>query len=142
MESAPTGPNVTTFTVEDASGTPHTYTTQAHGPTEGLQIMDFLIVAGAEPLAALLMKGDEADASVIGTAIKNIIVHPNYVAIRHLLLKYTWREGVKIFGAEGCFETAYQKNYMEFYTALWKVVEANGFFPQFSTLVGKGAKKD
>ena len=139
-----------TFSLTDSTGQTHTYETFPHGALEGLKVLNYLIAAGAEPLAKLvtstlgpdmslasLVTGDvplsSLDLTQMGTALKNV-VGDHFLDVATDVMRHTTRDGQAL--TQMTMDVAYRQNYVEFYRALWEIIRVNRFFPGLTTSDG------
>ncbi len=147
------------FQLDDAEGNAHQYEMYYHPAGDGFRISVELVQALGEPLLRAL--GDFADiaqeavsAAAEGSAeameglLDGVDLGAAMGALRSLdpdtlvdlgkrLLCKSTRDGAWVKGH--AFDKAYQGNYTEMYSALWRIIEANRFIPFLGTLSGSPA---
>jgi hypothetical protein len=136
--------NVITFTLKDAQGQPHAYSTiPLDAATDGLAVLEGLAALGIVPLAEALLSGGFAAAS---SGSKELEIDLNVEAIQEqftkgflrknapLLLKNTTRDGKRLPADNNM--SCYNANYGEFLRAIQEVEKANGFLQALSTFIG------
>lgn len=153
------------FTLTDANGKPHDYLVTEHPGGEGMTIMFELLALGAPTvlgLAGAALKSEELLGSVIGAfkaegestagdvselarqfaaldlgsvgnELGKALAMGKAPELTRKILSRTHRDGRPLATH---IDIAYQANYLELLTALWRVCSINRFFPVPSTLLG------
>lgn len=129
------------FTLKDADGKEHKYTTIKLSPDEGEPLMWKLTGMCSESLGVLMGamlsgKGvdDNVDLSGVGRDIANALRTEDMVGLRKAVLKHTTRGGDSLADPVN-FNKAYQANYTELLHAVWEVLRVNNLFPQLGTFL-------
>ncbi len=92
---------------------------------------DKIVASGIELISQI-------DFAEIGEDIHTIVRTTALGVLAHKILAQTNRDGLPLFSngvATATFEHAYKRNWVEYGTALWQVIESNRFFPLLSTLL-------
>ena len=116
------------FTLQDAAGEPHDYVVELHDGREGRPIATRLKVIAASAGISLIAGKAESIARLVDLVDDALVSQ---------ILTYTTRDGKALTRDGGLsveYAGAYRGNYQEADGALWRVVEANGFFGSSSTL--------
>lgn len=152
---------VHTFTLKDRNGADHSYLVTEHPAGDGMAVLYDLISLGAGPVLTLCgaaLRSDEVLRSVVaalgddapafgvadlaklvggvnldqvGTALGAALATGRGPALTRRILSRTHRDGKSLDGVG--LDLAYQANYREMMTAVWKVCAINGFFPELGT---------
>lgn len=137
-----------TFTLTDADGNVHEYSTMRHGASQGLKVVLWLTSLSGETMGrvaqsflngqqgslAELIDTDMAklaamfDWAAIGKDVATAAGNATSPALIHELLRHTSR-GQKQLANPLHFDQAYQANYVEMGRAVWEVLRVNRFLP-------------
>lgn len=141
MKPEPTG-DLQSFTLKDARGSEHKYETVLLPARKGLPLSLSLVKALGEPLMALLgdagglgaiagaPEADDVNLKALGPALKGL--DPSVLTqLAFDVLSTTIRDGRRLVDQD--FDKAYRGNYLELYSAVWKVVVINRLVPLPST---------
>lgn len=140
---------MTTFTLTDSSGKPHTYTVQPHPAGEGTRLVITLMGLAGEPLGRVLNSNlaglvgkvqsgevnlesnvndllQDIDFSSVARDLRLALAAVDGLQLFQDLLKYTHRDGYPL-AESGHYDAAFQQNYGELLKAVWEVIKRNGF---------------
>jgi hypothetical protein len=150
-----------TFQLADARGASHDYLVMEHPAGEGMAIMYELLALGAPTvlgLASAALRSEELlraivealsgdapalgasdlgkmlaglDLAGIGPEIERALGTGRAPSLTRKVLAHAFRDGKPLAGTG--LDLAYQANYAELLTAVWKVCSINRFFPVPST---------
>lgn len=139
------------FVLEDSDGGEHEYYVTPHDPTEATPVMVELAAAVSGPVGDFLesnkgviidaVEGRESwldlevaealqdfDVQSLFRQLRTSLRELDVVWLQTEILRNTVRDGYPLDEAEH-FNDAFRQNYGELYTAVWKVIRANGFLP-------------
>jgi hypothetical protein len=156
---------VHSFQLSDARGGLHDYVVTEHPAGDGMGIMYGLLELGAPTvlgLAGAALKSEDLlgavldavgggerdfgvsdlgralsglDLSTVGPELARALGTGRAPALTRQVLAHTLRDGKRLRD-DAQFNMAYQANYAELLTAVWRVCTINRFFPVPSTLLG------